>query len=1011
VEVPVNGATQARVLRERSRQYFDGSSSQSLLRLLVPRNEAVRIDITPAPPLLPTVLRAQRFAQDQRLSVDFETGVALNLDLRDALGHPQELLVAVTAGGGFHSVQEVEAGEAVAVPRGRETIIEAAPRSGATWVRHKGRFDASGSLSLQLAEEAQLSGRVLGGDDSPQSPVRVQALQAGMVVASDISDADGRYSLRLPAGDYALRAFFEGLSAPVASATPRSIQLAAGPRELDLGLPRPDTTLQLQVPPSCHGAYFYRVPITLVDAEGQVAVRHGSLQSGQASTAYKVAAGRYTLRAEVPGYPLWEAEIEVAASGTTNVQVQAAEDACRVWRGQLLDAEGVPVAQRNLRFDDAAQEIIGWARSDAEGRFALPISAGYSYELPAPEAGRSLRSVRVIERRRASFDEDLQLQSLDFAELPQPRPGRQLIYGDADDPQRFDIVFVAEGYVAEQEPFTDRNGNGLWDGVLFADLNRNGVWEQGEPYSVYGNAPTPQPAQAGTDIGSDNEPFEDRNGDGYPNIDDPGVFGLNVRNFVRELLSLPFWSERRDAINAWALWYGSEQAGMDLIDREGEPIAERRTAFGARWLQDRSLLSIDYARVDAALATDFPHHGQRVVMLNQPVAMGRANSYILYYGGLPGASPNSTVASHELGHSLGLLADEYQEFRGNHLGVEPAAPNLTRFLEADLPRWRITAAGAGPHALGQAGSGWFEGGGYYQGGIYRPSHQSKMRSNRLRFNPVSLQSLAHESCARLGACEAYPVLRSGVWWNPSEPGWGLFAVDQGDVLAVAWFTYAEDGRPSWFLLPATAQADGDYRAPVLRFSGTPLAEIGPGSRADEQIAGEATLRFSPEGGLAFDYRVGSSERSVLLDPFPFADPTPRCVPHGTVRAEDSEQVSDVWWNPAESGWGLFLSQRGNQLFAAWYTYAEDGSPLFLIATAEGDGETFRGPVFQQRNGTPYAQIDGQPASPGADAVGEVELHFDSGRSGRFRYTLGSLQQDKPIERLQAGSVAPICGDR
>lgn len=1009
LEVPMAGQGSATVKRERSGQWFFNTGGSGLLRVLAPRDEPVRIEIQPPAPQLPKVLRGQRYTQDQRLELDFETGVAVTLDLRDATGQPRSMDVAVVAGGGYHSRQRVNPGERVAVPRGREVLIEAADGQSPA-ARHKGRFEAPGQLTLQAPGKAQVSGRVVASDGVPPFSARVQAQQGGVVVASDTLDSGGRYRLTLPLGEYELVAFHESFTLPVALPVPTPIRLTGADLTQDLVLQLPQSTLQVVAPPACHRASTYRMPLTLADTAGRLWVRHIAVQGDGLGVPLRVTPGRYRVTLQVPGYPRWEGDLTVAESGITRLDPTDIGE-CRSWQGRLLDADGQPVAGLSIRFDDAAQELIGWAPTDAEGRFSLPLTEGFSYEFRAPESGRSLRHVRSIERLRSSFREDVRLQALEFAGLPQPQPGAQLVYGDAADGSRFDIVFVAEGYVARQETFTDSNGNGLWDGLLFADINGNGVWDQGEPFSSYGDASPPGSAQSGTDIRTGNEPFVDLNGDGYPNLDDPAVFGLNIQNFMRELLSLPFWAERRDAFNAWAVWVDSEQAGMDLIATDGSLIEERRTAFGGRWLQDRSLLSVDYGRVEAVLAEQFPHAAQRVVLMNQPVAMGRANAYILYYGGLPGASVNSTVASHELGHALGLLADEYQEFRGNQLDVESAAPNLTRVLEPDLARWRISAEGPGPHAFALPGQGWFEGGGYYQGGVYRPSHKSTMRFNQIRFNTPSLDALAKEACARLGDCRDARPLRSGVWWQPDESGWGLFAVDQGDVLAVAWFTYGEDGRPSWFLLPASEQDDGRYRAPVLRFTGTPLAEIGPGAVAEDSRVGEAELRFAEDERLAFSYRIGTAERSVQMDPFPFAGTAPRCVSDGAVQAVDSEHVSDVWWNPQESGWGLFLNQRGNQLFAAWYSYAEDGSPLFLIATAEGDGEVFRGPVFRQQNGTPYTEIAGQPASPGADTLGEVEFRFTNGRSGRFRYTLGDLQQEKAIERLRAGRAAPICGDR
>ena len=120
--------------------------------------------------------------------------------------------------------------------------------------------------------------------------------------------------------------------------------------------------------------------------------------------------------------------------------------------------------------------------------------------------------------------------------------------------------------------------------------------------------------------------------------------------------------------------------------------------------------------------------------------------------------------------------------------------------------------------------------------------------------------------------------------------------------------------------------------------------------------------------------------------------------------------TDMWWNPSESGWGLSFAQHSSsQVFAVWYTYDTDREPLFLVVTTtrQADG-SFTGPVFRQRNGTPFLQIDDQPPSPASDAVGSATFRFTDGDSGTFGYVIGQTSQSKPIVRLQVGSRAAQC---
>lgn len=62
-----------------------------------------------------------------------------------------------------------------------------------------------------------------------------------------------------------------------------------------------------------------------------------------------------------------------------------------------------------------------------------------------------------------------------------------------------------------------------------------------------------------------------------------------------------------------------------------------------------------------------------------------------------------------------------------------------------------------------------------------------------------------------------------------------------------------------------------------------------------------------------------------------------------------DDYSDMWWNPAESGWGLDIAQHSDgQLFATWFVYAADGSPLWYVVpggrwshAVEFDGDIYR----------------------------------------------------------------------
>ena len=42
----------------------------------------------------------------------------------------------------------------------------------------------------------------------------------------------------------------------------------------------------------------------------------------------------------------------------------------------------------------------------------------------------------------------------------------------------------------------------------------------------------------------------------------------------------------------------------------------------------------------------------------------------------------------------------------------------------------------------------------------------------------------------------------------------------------------------------------------------------------------------------------------------------------------STDMSDLWWIPSESGWGMQLVQQGSLIFATLYIYSSNGQPVW-----------------------------------------------------------------------------------
>ncbi len=115
--------------------------------------------------------------------------------------------------------------------------------------------------------------------------------------------------------------------------------------------------------------------------------------------------------------------------------------------------------------------------------------------------------------------------------------------------------------------------------------------------------------------------------------------------------------------------------------------------------------------------------------------------------------------------------------------------------------------------------------------------------------------------------------------------------------------------------------------------------------------------------------------------------------------------SGHWWDPADSGWGLFIwhDARDNML-AAWFTYTPDGKPMWYVfqPTWATSSATVTTPLRQtSRLAGPTNPI---PGLTFFDVVGSASLdftNFGTADEGKLTYTFtGGAQQMRNIQRFK-----------
>jgi lysyl endopeptidase len=161
-------------------------------------------------------------------------------------------------------------------------------------------------------------------------------------------------------------------------------------------------------------------------------------------------------------------------------------------------------------------------------------------------------------------------------------------------------------------------------------------------------------------------------------------------------------------------------------------------------------------------------------------------------------------------------------------------------------------------------------------------------------------------------------------------------------------------------------------------------------------SGEYFLRGGLWGGYASCSALTSPDYYSRLD---VVYPDIRQWLNAQAANQPDFDVTDLWWNAAESGWGLNLAQHpSGQIFGVWYTYAADYGPLWLVLSG-GQWTTprsFTGKLY--RTAGPAYNKTFDPTKVTVFEVGTLTLNFTDANNGSFTWVVDGVQGTKVITR-------------
>lgn len=274
-------------------------------------------------------------------------------------------------------------------------------------------------------------------------------------------------------------------------------------------------------------------------------------------------------------------------------------------------------------------------------------------------------------------------------------------------------------------------------------------------------------------------------GDGYQ-ASQMGTYATHAQNAVNRFLAQEPFKTYATLINVYRVDVVSTDSGVDNDPSQG--ISKSTAMDMGFWCggTERALcVSVSKAK---SYANNAPARPDQILAIANSSKYGGVGYPDRDVGTLAGGNSSAAeIAIHEMGHSLGNLADEY-DYEGpeTYTGPEPSDVNASKLTAAGMlaagTKWAPWLGYSHPSFDGMISA--YEGCMYSVYGLYRPTNNSKMRSLGRPFNLPSAEALIIELYKIVRPIDsststAAPLSRTDtIFVDPVDP--------VGNRLAVQW---------------------------------------------------------------------------------------------------------------------------------------------------------------------------------------------------------------------------------
>ncbi len=305
--------------------------------------------------------------------------------------------------------------------------------------------------------------------------------------------------------------------------------------------------------------------------------------------------------------------------------------------------------------------------------------------------------------------------------------------------------------------------------------------------------------------------------------------------------------------------------------------------------------------------------------------------------------------------------------------------------------WFLAAGAAEPIALDDLlEPGFFES--FDTFFAYGLNNSREMAGAAVRFDPASpFGSSNKPGVIRPQALDVAPFPAPGLWAEVARPGSGVEINRVDDHHYLVWYTYDEEGLPTWYFSDDVSLVRDGWRAELYEFSRDEDGEI------VRQAVGHVLLSNRTRTSLHFTWRLHGSAGTADFDYLA-----------GTCETGAVGQTG-TWFDPTDAGYGVSIQEAADTLAGVFYFYDSNGVARWAyLDYPDGPGTAEAwifsgGPCPACDHSTPFPTVAGSALL----SLGEQSITLELDVAGSGNLEAISWQSANTMLRL---SSAPQCGE-